>query len=244
MRLREETYVKPKPMVDIGEHPILWHIMHIYSAGQHKEFVVALGYKGNIVKNYFLNYRHFQNDFRIRLDTGKTEMDAGPFEDWLIHLIDTGPSTETGGRVKRLAGLIGGERFMMTYGDAVADIDVRKLVEFHKRHGKLATVTAVRPPARFGGMRFDGDLVTQFLEKPQIGEGWINGGFFVLEPKVFDYIDGDETVFERGPLERLARDGQLAAYRHEGFWQCMDTMRELRMLESLWKEGKAPWKIW
>jgi glucose-1-phosphate cytidylyltransferase len=243
-RLQEETSIKPKPMVDIGEQPILWHIMNIYAAHQYKEFVVALGYKGQIIKNYFLNYYHLRNSFSIHLESGKTEVIESRHEDWTVHLIDTGPQTETGGRIKRLSGIIGKERFMMTYGDAVSNINLKALMDFHKKHGKLATVTAVRPPARFGGLHFDGDLVTQFLEKPQIGEGWINGGFFVLEPEVFDYIAGDETIFERSPLERLAQDGQLVAYRHEGFWQCMDTLRDMHQLENSWRGGNAPWKIW
>jgi glucose-1-phosphate cytidylyltransferase len=243
-RLAEETDIKPKPMVEIGGRPILWHIMKIYATAGYREFLIALGYKGELVKHYFLNYTALRNNLTIDLRTGQLDVHGGKREDWTVHLVDTGLHTQTGGRIKRLAPWIGRETFLMTYGDGVADLDVRKVVEFHQRHGKLATVTAVRPPARFGGLHFDGPLVGRFEEKPQIGEGWINGGFFVLAPEVLDYIEGDATLFEREPLEQLARDGQLAAYRHESFWQCMDTLRDLRMLEGLWAAGEAPWKIW
>jgi glucose-1-phosphate cytidylyltransferase len=243
-RLAEETELTPKPMVEIGGPPILWHIMKIYAAYGFKEFVIAVGYKAETIKNYFLNYYYLRNDFSIRFDTGKLDVHDGDQDDWLVHLVDTGIDTQTGGRIKRLAKWVDSETFMMTYGDGVASIDLSDLYAFHRRHGKLATVTAVRPPARFGGLNFNGDLVCEFTEKPQIGEGWINGGFFVLEPGVFDYIDSDETVFERDPLERLAADGELVAYRHEGFWQCMDTLRDVRLLESLWQSGDVPWKVW
>lgn len=240
-RLQEETVVKPKPMVEIGGRPMLWHIMKIYDAYGYKEFVIALGYRGEVIKNYFLNYYYLRNDFSIHLANGRVDVHDGGHEEWLVHLIDTGLDTQTGGRIKRLAPWLGGQTFMLTYGDGVADIDIQGLVAFHRRHGRLATVTAVRPPARFGGLRFHGEQVAQFEEKPQIGEGWINGGFFVLEPGVLDYIEGDEAIFERGPLERLAAEGQLMAYRHEGFWQGMDTLRDLRLLENLWESGNAPW---
>ena len=243
-RLAEETGVKPKPMVEIGGQPILWHIMNIYAASGYKEFIFALGYKGEVIKNFFLNYYYLRNSFSIHLENGHVDVHGGVRENWLVHLIDTGLHTETGGRIKRLTPWIGNETFMMTYGDGVASINIRELVAFHQRHRKLATVTAVRPPARFGGLSFDEDLVTGFVEKPQIGEGWINGGFFVLEPGVLDYIEGDDTIFERDPLERLAQDGQLVAYRHDDFWQCMDTLRDVRLLESLWQERNAPWKTW
>ena len=243
-RLQEETTVKPKPMIDVGGRPILWHIMSIYATHGYKEFVVALGYKGEVIKNYFLNYYYLRNSFSIYLSNGRLDVHDGDREDWVVHLVDTGLHTETGGRVNRLAPWIGNETFMMTYGDGVANINIRELEAFHRRHGKLATVTAVRPSARFGDLDLDGDLVARFAEKPQIGEGWINGGFFVLEPGVLDYIEGDETIFEREPLERLAHDGQLAAYRHADFWRCMDTLRDVRLLESLWREGNAPWKVW
>ncbi len=222
-RLAEETDIKPKPMVEVGNRPILWHIMNIYAAAGHKEFIIALGYKGEIIKNYFLN---------------------PPANGWSIHCVDTGPKTGTGGRLKKLAPFIKNEPFLMTYGDGVANIDINSLISFHRKNKKLATVTAVRPPARFGGLEFEGDLVSRFTEKPQIGEGWINGGFFVLEPKTLEYIENDKIMFERQPLEQLAQEKQLAAYRHPDFWQCVDTLRDLRSLEALWKEGHAPWKIW
>jgi glucose-1-phosphate cytidylyltransferase len=242
-RLVEETDVKPKPMVEIGGAPILWHVMKIFAAAGFSEFVVALGYRGEAVKDYFLNYHYLRNDLTVSSD-GKVEVHDGSREDWLVHLVDTGLDTQTGGRVRRLADHLRADTFMLTYGDGLADIDCRALLEFHRSHGKLATVTAVRPPARFGGLLFDGDLVTQFTEKPQIGEGWINGGFFVLEPQILDYIDGDATIWERDPLERLASDGQLMAYKHEGFWQSMDTLRDVRLLESLWQSRRVPWKVW
>ena len=243
-RLSEETTVKPKPMVEIGGHPVLWHIMNIYAAYGFREFIVALGYKGDIVKNYFLNYYYLRNNLSIHLSDGRVVVNDGAREDWVVHLVDTGLHTETGGRIKRLAPWIGSETFMMTYGDGLASVNIQELVTFHRKHRRLATVTAVRPPARFGGLTFDGDLVTRFVEKPQVGEGWINGGFFILEPGVFDYIEDDRTIFERGPLERLAQDGQLVAYRHEAFWQGMDTLRDVRLLESLWQRGEAPWRVW
>ena len=243
-RLTEETESKPKPMVEVGGRPIVWHIMKTYAHHGFKEFALALGYKGDVIKRYFLDYAKIQSNFTVNTTSGDV-MRRGPVEDdWNVHLIDTGQATMTGGRLKRMAPLLGRETFMATYGDGVCDIDVLKLVDFHRRHGKLATVTAVRPPARFGGLVFSDDRIVEFTEKPQIGEGWINGGYFVLEPQVLDYIDGDETVFETGPLERLAADGQLMAYRHGDFWQCMDTLRDLRLLEGLWSSGKAPWKAW
>jgi glucose-1-phosphate cytidylyltransferase len=243
-RLAEETELTPKPMVEIGGLPMLWHIMKIYSAHGFDEFVVALGHRADIVKTFFLNYFYLRSDFTIDIGRGGVEVHAGVRDDWKVHLVDTGIDTQTGGRLKRLETRLGNETFMMTYGDGVADVSVRTLLEFHKSHGKLATVTAVRPPARFGGISFNGDLVAEFIEKPQIGEGWINGGFFVLEPGVLDYIEGDESVWEREPLERLADDEQLVAFRHEGFWQCMDTLRDKRLLESLWQSGDVPWKVW
>ena len=242
-RLGEITEIKPKPMVEIHERPILWHIMEIYARHGYDEFVVALGYKGEVIKEYFLNHYYFTNDFSIRLDQGEVAVEDGDGPDWLVHLVDTGLHTKTGGRLKRLAPRIGDETFMMTYGDGVADIDVDRLVAFHEEHDRLATVTAVRPPSRFGGISFDGDRVEEFVEKPQIGQGWINGGFFVLEPEVLGYVDGDDTSFEREPLERLAEDGELVAYRHEDFWQCMDTMRDVRLLRELCQgDGGPPWR--
>ena len=231
-------------MVEIGGRPILWHIMKIYAASGFKEFILALGYRGEAVKNYFLDYYPLHNDCTVELRTGNVHVHRGRCEDWTVHLVDTGLQTETGGRIKRLAPWIGQERFLLTYGDGVANLDIEKLIAFHRQHQKLATVTAVRPPARFGGLSFNGDFVAKFLEKPQIGEGWINGGFFVLEPKVLDYIRGDETIFEREPLERLAEAGELAAFRHDAFWQCMDTPRDVRLLESMWQSGEARWKVW
>ncbi len=241
-RLQEETTVKPKPMVEIGGRPILHHIMRHYAGHGHHEFVVALGYKGEVIKSYFLNYRHLSNSLRVNLATGQVTSYGEQNDHWLVDLIDTGAGTETGGRLRRLRHWLGRTTFMLTYGDGVSDVNIPELLEFHRRHGKLATVTAVRPPARFGELTFFGDLVTRFQEKPQIGEGWINGGFFVLEPEVLDYIEGDHIVFEQEPLERLSRDGQLVAYRHSGFWQCMDTLRDVKFLERLWSEGTAPWK--
>lgn len=240
-RLQEETALKPKPMVDIGGQPMLWHIMGCYARHNYKEFIVALGYKGEVVKHYFLNYYNLRSSLTVDLGKGEVEVHDGEREDWRVHLVDTGTDTQTGGRLKRLAPWVADGTFMLTYGDGVADVDMGKLAAFHKSHGKLATITAVRPPGRFGALGFDGHLVTHFAEKPQTGEGWINGGFFVLEPQVLDYIDGDQTLWEKEPLERLARDGQLAAYHHEGFWQCMDTLRDVRHLEDLWASGKAPW---
>ena len=244
-RLAEETVLRPKPMVEIGGKPILWHIMNIYAAHAVTEFVIALGYRAEVVKEYFLNFYAINNDLTIDLSQGRTTIHDGRQPAWTVHLVDTGLHTQTGGRVRRLTPWLASDQtFMLTYGDGVADVDVRALLDFHRSHGKLATVTIVRPPARFGGIEFDGDRVVRFTEKPQTGEGWINGGFFVLERRVLDYIDGDDTPWERAPLERLAADGQLMAFRHEGFWQPMDTLREKRQLESLWESGQAPWKVW
>ena len=243
-RLSEETTLRPKPMVEIGGKPIIWHIMNSYSAHGINEFIVALGYKAEVVKDYFLNFYALNNDISIDLATGKTAFHNGKQPDWKIHLVDTGLYTQTGGRVKRLRKwLEKDETFMLTYGDGVADLDITSLIEFHRLHGKLATVTTVRSPARFGRIAFAGDRVTDFYEKPENSEGWINGGYFVLNQKALDYIDGDDTVWEHGPVERLARDAQLMGYRHDGFWSCMDTLKEKNMLEELWATGNAPWKI-
>lgn len=244
-RLSEETILRPKPMVEVGGKPILWHIMNIYAANGITEFIIALGYKGEVIKEYFLNFYALNNDISIDLASGETTIHDGNQPKWKVHLIDTGLHAQTGGRLKRLAKwLEQDETFMFTYGDGVADLDVTGLLKFHRGHGKLATVTTVRPPARFGRLAFDDDRVTEFYEKSESSEGWINGGFFVLDRKVIDYIDGDETVWERGPVEQLARDGQLLGYRHYGFWSCMDTLKEKNILEELWGTGKAPWKIW
>ena len=243
-RLSEETAVKPKPMVEIGGKPILWHIMNIYAAYGFKEFVIALGYKGEIIKDYFLNYHYRARNLTVKLKTGEVAMHEGDSEDWIVHLLDTGADTNTGGRVKRLAEFIGNEPFMLTYGDGVSNINIPKLIEFHRAQKRLATLTAVRPPARFGQMILDDGKVTEFKEKPQIGEGWINGGFFVLQPEVVNYIDGDQTAWEFESLEKIAADGQFAAYQHEDFWQSMDTLRDVNVLEKFWREGNAPWKLW
>lgn len=243
-RLMEETVSRPKPMVEIGGMPILWHIMNIYAEHGHNDFIVACGYKAAYIKEYFSNYFTHSNDITINLENGKIDILNAKSPKWKITLIDTGLNTMTGGRIKRLKDNIGDETFMATYGDGVGNINISEVLKFHKSHGKLATVTAVHPPARFGGLVFDGDRVSEFSEKPQTGEGWINGGFFIFEPKVLDYMDNDETVLEREPLEKLASDGELMAYKHKGFWQPMDTLREKNLLEDYWKQGNAPWKIW
>jgi len=231
-------------MVEIGGRPILWHIMKHYYHYGYKDFVIALGYKGEFIKKYMVDYCSLNGDLRVELKSGKVQSQGTHVPDWRVDLVDTGVSTLTGGRIKRLAPFIGNETFMLTWGDGVSDVDLKKLLAFHRSHGKLATLTAVRPPARFGHLVFDGDRIEQFSEKPQTGEGWINGAFFVLEPQVFDYIAGDETQWEREPLEQLSRDGQLMAYRHTSFWQCMDTLRDKKLLEDLWHHGGAPWKLW
>jgi len=241
-RLEEAAGVKPKPMVEVGGLPILWHIMGLFARAGCKEFVIALGYRGNVIKEYFLNHFYLNHDCTIRLDRPRPEVGGGQRLDWTVHLVDTGLETQTGGRLRRLKRWVQDGPFFMTYGDGLADVSLTRLASFHRRHGKLATVTAVRPPARFGGLLLSGNRVRSFREKPQMGEGWINGGFFVLDPRVLDYADGDACVFERDPLERLARQGNLMAYRHTGFWQCVDTPRDLRYLESLWGSGRAPWK--
>lgn len=240
-RLAEETVIKPKPMVEIGGQPIIWHIMQHYAYYGFKEFVVALGYKGEVLKKYMVDYASLSGNLRVDLKSGQVESRGGFHTDWIVELVETGMETMTGGRIKRLAPHVGNETFMLTWGDGVSDINLCDLLDFHKSHGKLATLTAVRPPARYGHLVFDGDRVAQFDEKPQIGEGWINGAFFVLEPEVFDYIEGDDTQWEREPMERLAADGQLMAYKHESFWQCMDTLREKHILETIWQSGEAPW---
>lgn len=244
-RLAEETEVKPKPMVEIGGYPILWHIMKIYGQQGFNEFFITLGYKGEVIKRYFMDYHLVNSDMTVRLKDGEiSEISSNKREDWVIHLIDTGVETLTGGRVARLRNWLDKETFMVTYGDGVSNIDLQALVEFHRSHGRLATVTAVRPPARYGGLVFDGDIVSRFTEKPQTGEGWINGGFLVFEPQIFEYLVSDQSTLEVGLLEKLAKDNQLAAYKHYGFWQCMDTLRDKNTLQTLWEEGKHPWKIW
>jgi glucose-1-phosphate cytidylyltransferase len=244
-RLAEETETKPKPMVEIGGRPILWHIMRHYYHYDFKEFVIALGYKGEVIKKYMVDYCSLSSHLTVNLSSGLVTKHGSSNElDWTIDLIETGTTTNTGGRIKRLAPYIGKETFMLTWGDGVSDINLHDLLAFHRAHGKLATLTAVRPPARFGHLELDGDQIVEFSEKPQTREGWINGAFFVLEPEVFDYIDGDDTQWEKEPLERLAEAGQLMAYRHSSFWQCMDTVRDKKLLETLWQNGNAPWKIW
>jgi glucose-1-phosphate cytidylyltransferase len=243
-RLVEETDTKPKPMVEIGGRPMLWHIMSIFAAHGHCEFVVALGYKGDVVKRYFLDFHVLDRDLTLLLADGGCQVHGHARMDWRIHLVDTGRDTQTGGRLRRLRDWVGDDTFMMTYGDAVANVDIGALVAFHHSHGKLATVTAVRPPARFGGLDLEGNRVSAFTEKVHKGDAWINGGFFVLEPRVLDEISGDDMPWEHLPVQGLTQRGELMAFRHEGFWHPMDTIREKRVLEALWDSGHAPWKIW
>jgi glucose-1-phosphate cytidylyltransferase len=243
-RLAEETEIRPKPMVEIGGQPILWHIMKHYAHFGFNEFVIALGYKGEYIKRWMRDFGALEGDMTVNTGTGKVANRRQETTDWVVHLVETGLPTLTGGRIKRLKPWLGDEPFMLTWGDGVSDVDINKLLAFHRAHGKLATLTAVRPPARYGHLDLDGDRITSFTEKPQTAEGWINGAFFVLEPRVLDYIDGDDTMFEHAPLEGLARDGQLLAYKHEFFWQCMDTMREKHLLQKLWDSGNPPWKLW
>ena len=243
-RLSEETVVKPKPMVEIGGQPMLWHIMKIYASFGFREFVIALGYKGEMIKDYFINYYRRFNNLTVKLGTGDLMVHEAETENWTVHLLDTGLNTQTGGRLLQAAEFIGKEPFMFTYGDGVGNVDLKGLLEYHKSNNKYVTVTAVRPPARFGEVILNGNLVERFEEKPQIGEGWINGGFFVVQPEAVPYISDSQTVWEREPLERLAKDGQLAAFRHPYFWQCMDTLRDVRYLDTLWTENRAPWRLW
>ena len=244
-RLAEETEVRPKPMIEIGGYPIIWHIMKIYATQGFKDFFLALGYKGEIIKRYFLDYHRLSGDMTINMSDGKAAISqVEHIEDWTVNLIDTGQQSMTGGRIKRLEAFLKDETFMVSYGDGVADVNIRELAEFHRSHGKMATVTAVRPPARFGELLINEDLTTQFSEKPQTHEGWINGGFLVFEPQVFDYLPDDNSILENDALERLANEGQLVAYRHYGFWQCMDTLRDKRQLEKAWQSKNPPWKIW
>jgi glucose-1-phosphate cytidylyltransferase len=239
-RLMEETATRPKPMVEIGGRPILWHLMQLYAAHGFKEFLIACGYKGEMIKDYFRSLPIRTSDYVIDLADGSVEIIKASDLDWKIGAIDTGIETTTAGRILRLRKLVGDEPFMVTYGDGLGNVDLTSLVAFHRAHGRLATVTAVRPPARFGALALDGACVREFVEKPQVGDGWINGGFFVFESGVFDYLD-ESGPLERKPLERLAAEGQLMAFRHEGFWQPMDTLRERQLLEALWQSGEAPW---
>lgn len=243
-RLSEETENKPKPMVEIGGRPILWHIMKTYAHHGFNEFLLALGYKADIVKKYFLEYASYSGNLTVQIREGKSRILQREQDEWTIHLEDTGLDTMTGGRIKNLADWVKSETFMVTYGDGVSDIPVDKLLAFHKSHGKLATITAVRPPARFGGLYMENNMVTRFTEKPQAGEGWINGGFMVFEPEVLGMISSTASSLEAEVLEELAKQNQLMAFCHDGFWQCMDTLRDLKYLEGLWGSGKAPWKVW
>jgi glucose-1-phosphate cytidylyltransferase len=242
-RLSEETTAKPKPMVEIGGKPMLWHIMNIYAAQGFKEFVIALGYKGEVIKDYFLNYRFRARSLTVSLETGNVTIHEGVNENWIVHLLDTGQNTQTGGRIKQVAEFIGNEPFMFTYGDGVGNINIAELVKFHQEQKKLVTVTAVCPPGRFGQLILDDQHVLKFQEKPIVGDGWISGGFFVVEPQIVNYIQNDE-IWERAILERLAADGQLVAYRHTDFWYPMDTFRDVNTLNKMWSDGNPPWKIW
>jgi len=244
-RISEESHLMPKPMIEIGGKPIIWHIMNIYGSQGMNEFIIAAGYKAEYIKNYFLNFYALNNDIFINLSNGKTFVHDGNQPDWKIHIVDTGLHTQTGGRIKRLERwLADSDTFMLTYGDGLSDIRLLDLLNFHRSHGKLATVTTVLPPARFGRLSLEDSRVSRFKEKPDGDEGWINGGFFVLNRKVLDYIEGDDCIWERGPLERLAEEGQLMGFPHKGFWSCIDTLREKNIIEDYWNSGRAPWKIW
>lgn len=243
-RLSEETAVRPKPMVEIGGRPILWHIMKMYSVCGINDFIVCLGYKGYLIKEYFANYALHMSDVTFDIRSGECRIHRNDAEDWRVSLVDTGNRTMTGGRLKRVLDHLQDDDFCMTYGDGVSDINIRKSIEFHKTHGRLATIAAVYPPRRFGQIDISGDVVVNFTEKPAGEGGFINGGFFVLSSKIGKYIEGDATIWEREPLERISDDGELRAYRHEGFWQPMDTLRDKQYLEELWESGSAPWKTW
>jgi glucose-1-phosphate cytidylyltransferase len=242
-RIAEETEIRPKPMVEIGGYPILWHIMRHYAYYGFEDFVIALGYKGEYIKKYFADYCSLGGNVFVDFNTRHIATDGDELG-WKVNLVDTGASTNTGGRIKRLARHVADGTFMLTWGDGVSNINLHQLLKFHQSHGKLATLTAVRPAARYGHLDLDGCRIVRFSEKPQASEGWINGAFFVLQPEVLDYIDDDKTQFEKEPLEKLARDGQLMAFQHESFWQCMDTLRERQILQNLWESGRAPWKVW
>ncbi len=241
-RLSEYTDIVPKPMVTIGGRPILWHIMKTYEKYGHIDFHLALGYKAELIKEYFLNYKTLNSDFTIDLSNGDLVEHKKSGSNWNVTLVDTGLDSMTGGRIKRMKDFIGNETFLMTYGDGVADIDIEALIAFHKSHGKMVTVSAVRPTARFGELDLDGNSVISFKEKPQVSQGWINGGYFVIEPEFFDFIHGDSAVLEREPLEKVAKIGELMSYKHDGFWQCMDTKRDRDNLEEMWASSKAPWR--
>ncbi len=243
-RISEETSVRPKPMIEVGGKPVLWHIMKTYSTHGINDFVVCCGYKGYVIKEYFANYFLHTSDVTFDMRNNKMEVHQQSAEPWRVTLVDTGEDTMTGGRIKRVANHIGNEDFCCTYGDGISDVNITQLIKFHQQHGKLATLTATQSPGRFGALALSGNDVLSFQEKP-LGDGnWINGGFFVLSPKVFDYIKGDSTIWERDPMEQLAKEGQIAAHFHSGFWQPMDTLRDKNHLEELWANGKAPWKSW
>jgi glucose-1-phosphate cytidylyltransferase len=243
-RISEETSVRPKPMVEIGGKPVLWHIMKTYSAHGIHDFVICCGYKGYVIKEYFANYFLHMSDITFDMQNNKMEVHQRNAEPWRVTLVDTGEDTMTGGRIKRVAQYVCEEDFCCTYGDGIGDVNITALIEFHKQHGKLATLTATQPPGRFGALELSGNNILSFQEKPQGDGGWINGGFFVLSPKVLDYIEGDHTIWEREPIDRLAHDGQIEAFFHSGFWQPMDTLRDKNHLEELWASGNAPWKTW
>jgi glucose-1-phosphate cytidylyltransferase len=243
-RISEESVLKPKPMIEIGGKPILWHIMKMYAAHGVNEFVVCCGYKGYVIKEYFANYFTHTSDITFDLKNNTTEIHQNTAEPWKVTVVDTGEETMTGGRLKRVAKYLGNQDFCFTYGDGVSDVNIRASIEFHKSHGKLSTITAVQPPGRYGALKMNGNKVEAFMEKPKGDGGVINGGFFVLNPKVIEYIKEDETIWEKEPMEKLASDGQMQAFVHEGFWQPMDTLRDKKHLEELWSEGKAPWKAW
>jgi len=243
-RLSEETMIKPKPMVEIGSNPILWHIMKMYSAHGINDFIICLGYKGYIIKEFFANYFLHQSDVTFDLLENKLEIHTNYSEPWKVTLVDTGNTTMTGGRLKRVQRYVGDETFCFTYGDGVSDVNITSLIEYHKNHRSFATLTAVNPPGRFGALNIEGNLITKFKEKPTGSDNWINGGFFVCEPEVFDYIKDDATIWEKDPLESLAEEGKLTSFKHEGFWHPMDTLRDRMKLEELWLSGEAPWKVW
>jgi glucose-1-phosphate cytidylyltransferase len=244
-RISEESVIRPKPLIEIGGKPILWHIMKIYSHFGFTDFVICLGYKGYMICEYFAHYHLHMSDLTVDLKNNDLEIHRSSSEPWKVTLIDTGENTMTGGRIKRIQPYVGNETFMLTYGDGLADIDLRMLLEFHRSHGKSVTLAAVKPPGRFGLLNMDGqDRVHTFSEKPAGDGGYMNGGFFVCEPKVFDYLGGDTTIWERDPLERLAKEGELMAYKHNSFWAALDTLRDKNQLESLWNSGKAPWRVW
>jgi glucose-1-phosphate cytidylyltransferase len=245
-RISEESHLKPKPMIEVGEHPILWHVMKLYSAYGFNDFIICLGYKGYVIKEYFANYFLHNSDVTFDLGNNSLEIHDSTAESWKVTLVNTGLNTPTGGRIKRVRKYVGTETFMMTYGDGVSNVNIPRLLDFHREHGKHATITAVQPPGRFGALAFDGeaDIVKTFQEKPEGDGAWINGGFFVLEPTVFDYIERDDVLWEKQPLTNLSADGQLVAYRHDGFWKPMDTLRDKVELEEQWNNGAAQWKIW